>query len=547
MSTSLKEAGLELNADVLIIGGGPAAAWAAWGAATNGAKTILVDKGYCGTSGATAPSGTGVWVIPPVKEARDKAKAEREALGGYLASHEWMDRVLDQTWENINLVEQWGYPFTRDENGNLIRRGVQGPQYMRVMRKVVKKAGVQILDQSPALELLVDENGAVAGARGIQRQENRPWTIRAGAVVIATGGCAWLSKALGCNTNTGDGYLFAAEVGGDLSGMEFSNHYAISSVINGSVTKGVPFGWASMYDESGNEIGGFRHGRRSTSHLAKTLLKGPVYATIDHANEEVQAILRSAQPNFFLPYSKAGIDPFKDRFPITLVLEGTVRGTAGIRLVDESCAASVPGLYAAGDAATRELICGGFTGGGSHNAAWAICSGHWAGQGAAKHAKSLGEHAHQRQVRGAGRVGLLSSRETDKVYHNDEVLKGVQDELFPYDKNMLKTESSLLNSLAKLNGLWNEIQANPDVATPRNRLRSREIAALVTTARWSYFSGLERKETRGEHRRLDYPSIDPNQHHYLISGGFDKVWVRPEKAPVSPALVAKKKEAEVAV
>ena len=33
-----------------------------------------------------------------------------------------------------------------------------------------------------------------------------------------------------------------------------------------------------------------------------------------------------------------------------------------------------------------ELICGGFTAGGSHNAAWAISSGTWAGQGAAAHA-----------------------------------------------------------------------------------------------------------------------------------------------------------------
>ncbi|BCL36012.1 hypothetical protein NSMS1_24590 [Nostoc sp. MS1] len=52
---------LELEADVLVIGGGPSVTWAAWNAASNGAKVILVDKGYCGTSGATAPSGTGVW------------------------------------------------------------------------------------------------------------------------------------------------------------------------------------------------------------------------------------------------------------------------------------------------------------------------------------------------------------------------------------------------------------------------------------------------------------------------------------------------------
>lgn len=43
------------------------------------------------------------------------------------------------------------------------------------MRKVVKRAGEKIFDQSPALELLVDRDGAAAGARGIARQENRRW------------------------------------------------------------------------------------------------------------------------------------------------------------------------------------------------------------------------------------------------------------------------------------------------------------------------------------------------------------------------------------
>jgi hypothetical protein len=57
---------------------------------------------------------------------------------------------------------------------------------------------------------------------------------------------------------------------------------------------------------------------------------------------------------------------------------------------------SVPGLYAAGDAATRELICGGFTGGGGHNAAWAMSSGTWAGQGAADYARQFGTIARRR-------------------------------------------------------------------------------------------------------------------------------------------------------
>jgi succinate dehydrogenase/fumarate reductase flavoprotein subunit len=41
-----------------------------------------------------------------------------------------------------------------------------------------------------------------------------------------------------------------------------------------------------------------------------------------------------------------------------------------------------------------------------------------------------------------------------------------------------------------------------------------------------YSSALERKETRGMHKHLDYPEQDASQHHYLISGGLDEVWVK---------------------
>lgn len=64
---ALKEA-LKLTADVLVIGGGPAGTWAALTAAAKGVKVILADKGYCGSSGATAPSGTGVWYVKPEEE-----------------------------------------------------------------------------------------------------------------------------------------------------------------------------------------------------------------------------------------------------------------------------------------------------------------------------------------------------------------------------------------------------------------------------------------------------------------------------------------------
>jgi succinate dehydrogenase/fumarate reductase flavoprotein subunit len=90
---------LDRTADVLVVGGGPAATWAALTAAREGADVVLADKGYCGTSGATASAGTGVWYVAPDPAQREAAIASREKLGGYLADRRWAVRVLDETYE----------------------------------------------------------------------------------------------------------------------------------------------------------------------------------------------------------------------------------------------------------------------------------------------------------------------------------------------------------------------------------------------------------------------------------------------------------------
>ncbi|HEY9669118.1 MAG TPA: FAD-binding protein [Coleofasciculaceae cyanobacterium] len=519
---------LELETDVLVIGGGPSATWAAWSAANQGAKVILVDKGYCGTSGATAPSGTGIWYVPPDPQQREAAMASREALGGFLSERRWMQRVLDRTYTNLNQLEDWGYPFPVDEEGRPHKRSLQqAHDYMRLMRKKITKAGVKILDHSPALELLIDADGAVAGAKGICRQTGERWKIRSGAVVIATGGCAFLSKALGCNVLTGDGYLMAAEAGASMSGMEFSNAYALSPAFS-SVTKGAYYRWATFYYEDGREIEG-AGSHKGRSVIARVLLTQPVYACLDKATPEDREMLQTVQHNFLLPFYRMGIDPFTQRFPVTLRLEGTVRGTGGIRIVDDNCATSVPGLYAAGDAATRELICGGFTGGGSHNAAWATSSGYWAGEAAAKYAQELGTKVNQRSVRGIGQaVAIASKNPSKRSFNPSEVIRKVQAEVFPYDRNLFRTEKVLTESLNRLHELWKEVR-HSETVSEEQAVQAREAAAMVATSRWMYASALERKETRGMHKHLDYPQQDPNQSHRLLSGGLDRIWVKPQK------------------
>ena len=306
--------------------------------------------------------------------------ASRESLGGHLADREWMMRVLDETHSRMDeLAEVQRYPFPVDAAGRSIRDDLQGPEYMRRQRLRVQRLGVRILDHTPAVELLVDDDGVVSGAAVLDRASGRTLRVEAAAVVLAAGGCAFQSKTLGCDVNTGDGALMAVEAGASLSGMEFSNAYAIA-VKGTSLTKTAYYSWATFYraDKTVLEGAGSTRGR---SFIAKTLLSEPVFARIDRASDDEQRAMRKGQPNFFLVFDRLGINPFTDFFEITLLAEGTVRGTGGVRIADYDCSTDVPGLYAAGDTATRELICGGFTGGGSHNAAWAASSGSWAGQG----------------------------------------------------------------------------------------------------------------------------------------------------------------------
>jgi succinate dehydrogenase/fumarate reductase flavoprotein subunit len=528
---------IDLTTDVLVVGGGPAGAWAALKAAESGADVVLADKGYCGASGATASAGTGVWYVPPRPKDREEAMASREALGGYLADRAWMGRVLDETYAAVNeLAEVGRYPFPVDDDGAPVRRGVQGPEYMRRMRIRVRRAGVRIMDHSPVTELLVDGSGAVAGASGHRRQHDEAYTVRAAAVILATGGCAFLSRALGCDTNTGDGALMAAEVGAHLSGMEFSNAYAIAPAFS-SVTKTAFYGYATFYHQDGAVLEG-AGSQRGRSVIARTLLREPVLCRLDRADAPTRRAMRLAQPNFFLPFDRMGIDPFTQRFPVTLLCEGTVRGTGGIDVVDEDCATGVPGLYAAGDAATRELICGGFTGGGSHNAAWAMSSGSWAGRAAARHARSqgAGRSPAGRGVRGAGEAGLRPTGTPGAPEEYRQVVEAVRAEVLPYDKNYLRHGDRLTPALATLDDTWRRLRTCLS-GEGADAFRARQAAAMVAHARWMYRAALARTETRGMHKREDFAAPDPAQHHRLRAGGLDEVWVapRPATAPLAAA------------
>jgi succinate dehydrogenase/fumarate reductase flavoprotein subunit len=516
------EADESLSTDVLVIGGGPAGTWAAIKAAQAGATVVLADKGHTGSSGATASVGTGIWYVEDDPESREAAMASRDALGGHLAERDWMTRVLDETHARMDeLATVQRYPFPVDAHGRPIRNDLQGPEYMRRQRTRVQRLGVRILDHTPALELLVDDDGVVSGAVALDRRTGRTVRIEAAAVVLAAGGCAFQSKTLGCDVNTGDGALMAVEAGAVLSGMEFSNSFAIAPK-GTSLTKTAYYSWATFYRSDRTVIEGAGSARGRTV-IAKTLRDEPVFARIDRATEAERAGMRKGQPNFFLVFDRLGIDPFTDFFEITLVAEGTVRGTGGVRVTDYYCATDVPGLYAAGDTATRELICGGFTGGGSHNAAWAASSGSWAGTGAAGFAARRGRPSPTLQR--IGGAGLRPAGPIRVDYR--AVTAAVQRHVLPHEHNFLRHADHLGPALRSLHDTWSDARAGLG-ATGEDTFRAREAAAMLAHSRWMYHAALQRVETRGMHKRVDHPEQDSAQRRRLLVGGLDEIWSRPE-------------------
>jgi succinate dehydrogenase/fumarate reductase flavoprotein subunit len=509
---------LQIEADVLVVGGGMAACWAAISAAKAGAHVVLVDKGYVGTSGVTATGGPGHWWVAPEGTARAEAIEKHWIAGCGLADRGWMNRIIDTTWRTLPTLSPF-YRFDVNDEGKTVFNALRGPEYLRALRHAALDAGVTILDQSPVLELLLHDDGSVAGANGVRRQIHQPYTARAGAVILATGGCGFLGGLLGSHTNTGDGHLMAAEAGAELSGMEFSNAYSVSP--RWSSTRTLIYAYARYYDAGGRELDVLpRNGV-----LARALIDGPVYARLNECPDGLRKSLPQIQPMTLLPFVRKGVDVYSEPFEVKLFAEGTIRGTGGLRIVGDHCETTIPGLFAAGDTATRELIAGAVSGGGSPNSAWALTSGLLSGQAAAELTRSRGRRV--RELAGAQGTAGLRPRSTAKKVDRRAVLNVARDEILPLDKNLFRSGPKLRDSLGRLETAWREIRDH-DHAEGADAVIARETAAVVATARLCYTAALTRNESRGMHERSDAPGQRPDQARRLLVGGLDEVWTRPE-------------------
>jgi len=246
----------EVEADVLVLGGGIAGCWAAISAARKGVKVALVEKGATIKSGSGG-SGCDHWLNTPHPgspvTAEEVVEWELEMTGGYtnalsryIAARESYETLLEMEKMGGKIRdtedEFKGAPFRDEETGFLFAYDYESKIHFRVwgstfkmsLHKECKELGIRIYDRIMATGLLTEggKSGArVTGAVGVNARTGEFMIFKAKAVIncMSRHQRNWcFSTELRGNANfrptqiVGDGHAMAWRAGAEFTMMERS-------------------------------------------------------------------------------------------------------------------------------------------------------------------------------------------------------------------------------------------------------------------------------------------------------------------------------------
>jgi len=242
---------VQIDTDLLIIGGGMAACGAAYEAkkwAPESMKITLVDKAAMERSGAVAQGLSAINTYLGENTPEDYVRMVSNDLMGIVRDDLIYDvgRHVD---DSVHRFEEWGLPVwkqhgdedkTLEEGGKPVRSGkwqvmINGESYKTIVAEAAKASiGMDnIYERVFIVRLLLDEkqDNKVSGAVGFSVRENKIYIFRAKSVMMACGGAVNIFKP---RQSTGEGmgrawypiwnagstYTMAAQVGAELTMME---------------------------------------------------------------------------------------------------------------------------------------------------------------------------------------------------------------------------------------------------------------------------------------------------------------------------------------
>lgn len=529
-------------ADVLVIGGGPAGCFAALKAKEAGVESVvLVDKGWVGKSGcATFGSGSLKAFLPDLDD-YDLWFSKAVEAGHFMNDQEWTAVHLAEVSERIKELERWGVEFEENADGSYRRIEGQGssvsrpiptlmfhgPQLMDRLRRAVQRVGVDIVDRTMVTDLIHHRNDpeAIAGAVGFEVETGRLRCFPAHATVLATGGQSYKSHYAYQKMVTGDGHVMGLEAGAELGNYEFSCHhlsYAGFDTSGMNVLQGLGGRFLNGLHEPFMHIYDPEHGDNANLNFISAGMaleviagRGPIYMDHTHFNSEDMAVFARVLPIMYRSFERGGlVASGRVAKPLEWLSVncGTIGFGGGLH-IDTWCRTTLDGLFAAGDATDGPSA--GVEGYAAYAIPFAMTSGARAGKAAAMLASDERGTVRAASDRLSGmdpndlnraKSRLLALLTREIGIEPDYVVLRLQEILFPMRVYILRSAEYLQAALADLEELQNLAVPRLTARRDPHYLRmALEAGNMVRCGELFLRAALARTESRGSHRRLDYP------------------------------------------
>ncbi|UKD55514.1 fumarate reductase/succinate dehydrogenase flavoprotein subunit [Amycolatopsis sp. FU40] len=421
------------------------------------------------------------------------------------------------------------------------------------------EARIKVFAECTVTELLLD-NGAIAGAFGYWRESGRFVLFEVPAVVLATGG---IGKSFKVTSNsweyTGDGHALALRAGAKLINMEFVQFHPTGMVWPPSVkgilvTEGVrgdggvlknsedkrfmfeyvPEVFKGQYADSESEADRWYADQENNRRTPDLLPRDEVARAI---NSEVKEGRGSPHGGVFLDIASrlpaeeiqrrlpSMYHQFKELADVDITKEAMEVGPTchyvmgGVEVDPDTGAASVPGLFAAGECS------GGMHGSnrlGGNSLSDLLVFGRRAGLGAASYVDGLKDRpaVSQSDVDAAAAMALEPfNPPADGTPENPYTLHTELQQSMNDLVGIIRKAGEIRQALEKLANIRQRVgqvtveghrQFNPGwhlALDLRNMLLVSECVARAA---------LTRTESRGGHTRDDYPSMDAEWRHRLL-------------------------------
>jgi L-aspartate oxidase len=351
------------NLDVVVVGGGAAGLYSALTAADAGARVAVVSrKPLSESSSYWAQGGLAAAIGPddsPELHVEDTVAAGRQACR--LSAAELLAREAPGVIEEL---ERRGVEFDREPDGSLSLALEGGHSRRRVVHAGGAGTGRRITERLAALAAAHEGIDVLEGASAValwSDGENchgvitETESIAARATILSTGGAA----ALWARTTNpwgaiGAGAVMAHAAGAELADLELCQFHPTALAAPGTrydgllVTEAVRGEGATLLDAAGER---FTDELAPRDEVTLAVLDRMKRDGSDHVLLDLRGLSEERFPNVFEALREAGFDPVADPVPVSPASHYVMGGIA-TNLEGRS---TLPGLFAVGECACTGL------------------------------------------------------------------------------------------------------------------------------------------------------------------------------------------------